>query len=324
MTTLSQHRPVGPTATNSISLIRSTPPTPSWLGEELAKTLVEIAGDRRNHSLLRYHKFTGSINDREVGAEWLSLRLGHAPNPSRIIITNGTQNAMLLAMLRTVGSGNTLLVDSVSYYGVRRIAALLGIAVVAVPMDSEGAIPMALEDTIARSGAKALLLQPTLHNPTSMVMSETRRRELLDIARRYRISVIEDDVYGLLVEGGPPALAQLAPDITWFATGPAKCIAPGLRIGYLVAPTESEAEEAFRPLDVVTTWHTSPLSAEIMKSWILSGIVEKLRFAVREEAKERQSLASTVLLRQSFQSHPNSLYIWLERYVFKPVHIPPL
>jgi DNA-binding transcriptional MocR family regulator len=124
-----------------ITLIRTTPPTPPWLGDALAHTLREIAGAPEIATLLRYHRFVGTPADREAGARWLAHRLGTILPADRIIVTNGTQNALFMTIATIVGRGGLLLTEQLSYYGLRRLAGLLGIRVAAVAMDADGADP---------------------------------------------------------------------------------------------------------------------------------------------------------------------------------------
>src|SRR5262245_45307742 len=77
--------------TAMISLIRTTPPTPPWLGDALARSLREIAEQPDIATLLRYHRFVGTPADREAGSRWLAHRLGGMLPADRIIVTNGTQ-----------------------------------------------------------------------------------------------------------------------------------------------------------------------------------------------------------------------------------------
>jgi DNA-binding transcriptional MocR family regulator len=294
----------------SISLIRSTPPIPRELGELVRRTLQSFSGDEL-FALMRAHKFVGTDEDRAIGARWLAGRLGTPPDPDRIVLTNGTQNALLIAILTMVGTGNTLLVEDVGYYGLRRLARMVGIRVQPVPIDAEGVLPDAFALACRTCRPKALFLQPTLHNPTTAVMSEDRRREIADVARRHGVFLIEDDVYGMLARAAPPPIAALAPDVAWYATGLAKCIAPGTRLGYLVAPDAAAARRSFEALNTTSTWHAAPLSAALAAAWIEDGTVEILRQGVQDEAERRQAIAARHLAGASFATKPQSLFLWL-------------
>ncbi len=300
------------TAIEPISLIRSTPPTPPWVGEALIRAFGEISRSAKIESLMRYHTFRGSEEDRDIARRWLSERLGPAVETDRIIMTNGTQSALFLALRSVVGIGDHLLTEDISYYGLRRLAALLGITVSGIAMDADGALPDAFDEACRDRRPRALFLQPTLHNPTSIVMSRTRRLERADVARKYGVLIIEDDVYGSLPSIAPEPIASLAPDICWFATGPAKCMGPGLRLGYLVAPFSADAGKAAAAFDTISTWHANPLSAAIMSRWVMDGTLVGIRDAVRAEIVARQAIARGCLSGFPLATHPESVFLWME------------
>ncbi|MGF6313364.1 DNA-binding transcriptional MocR family regulator [Bradyrhizobium sp. i1.8.4] len=294
-----------------ISLIRTTPPTPDWMGAELSRTLLEISERSDVATLLRYHRFRGTESDRQAGAVWLAKRFGVAPSIDRIIVTNGTQSGLLITLVNVVGSGNVLLTECLSYYGVRRIAGFLNISVKGIAMDDDGAVPEAFEDACRKLNPKALFLTPTLHNPTTITMSHARRLALVDVARRYGVVIIEDDVYGLLPPEAPPPISALAPDITWYAAGLAKCIGPGLKIAYLLMPSREAATSAFDRFQTTSSWHVTPLSALVAQSWIADGTAEKVLLAVRSEAVARQEMAAKLLIHATYLAKPESLHMWL-------------
>lgn len=298
-------------AAEPISLIRTTPPTPQWIGDEIKNALVEISQLHDLSTLLRYHRFSGTEHDREVGASWMSDRLGRGLDINRIIATNGTQNALMLTLATVVGNGGLVLVEELSYYGFRRLAGFLNIEVDCVAMDLDGALPDAFEHACRTRSPKALFLTPTVHNPTTLVMSLQRRQQIIDIARRYGVALIEDDVYGSLPSEAPPPIAALAPEISWYATGLAKCVSPGLKVGYLVAPSANQAATVFERFQVTSTWHISPLSAALVAKWVTAGTARRILDAVRAEASARQEIAREILAASRYTAHPNGLHLWL-------------
>ncbi|WP_194460314.1 FAD-dependent oxidoreductase [Bradyrhizobium sp. CCBAU 53421] len=294
-----------------ISLIRSTPPAPVWLGDTIRQSLAHVAEQANIGEIFRAHRFRGTEPDREAGAGWIAGRLGTAPAIDRMITTNGTQNALFLATLATTREKKVIAVEEIGYYAFRNIAALLGVTPRAVAMDHDGMLPDAFDKACNDGNVAAVYLQPTVHNPTAYVMSVERRQELAAVARRNNVQILEDDVYGLLPENSPIAISALAPELAWYATGPAKCVAPGLRIGYLVAPTAQAAAAAFAPVSTVTTWHVSPLVAEIAQQWIRDGTMGAIRDAIRAEVRTRQAIAAATLKGADYLSHSESIFIWL-------------
>ena len=175
----------------------------------------------------------------------------------------------------------------------KALAELLHVRLQGLPMDAHGLRPDAFEDACRTGAARALYCVPTLQNPTAAVMPESRRREVAAIARAHGVLIVEDDVYGLLLDPAPPPLTSFAPEISYYLTGTAKILAPGLRVGYLLAPPGEWA----RLVGGVraTTWMAAPLMAEIAARWIADGTADEARRRKRVEMTARQAVAREVL-----------------------------
>src|SRR5437899_11124392 len=83
---------------------------------------------------------------------------------------------------------------------------------------------------------RAVFLVPSYHNPTAITLPMERRSAILEIARQHNVIILEDDVYRPLLDQPPQTFARLAPDLTVHVSGFSKCIAPGLRLGFVIAP----------------------------------------------------------------------------------------
>jgi DNA-binding transcriptional MocR family regulator len=179
-------------------------------------------------ALLRYQGFGGSPADKDAASSWLGRR-SLVPTQERIFITPGAHPAILGAFLTLAAKGEAILCEAITYPGARAISAQLGLNLIGLPMDREGIEPDALADACARMRPKALYLNPTLQNPTTLTVPAGRRSEIAGIARRYGLPIIEDDAYGFIPPHGPAPFAALAPDLTWHIAGLAKCIGAGVR-----------------------------------------------------------------------------------------------
>ena len=134
------------------------------------------------------------------------------------MFSHGAQHGIMLALLATGCVGETLFCEGLSYPGMLGNARQLKNQVMGLAMDEEGLIPAALEAACRQRRAKLLYLTPTLQNPTTATMSLARREEIVAIARRHNLLIVEDDVNGLLgydKEAGRPAQRQLFVD--WLA-----------------------------------------------------------------------------------------------------------
>jgi DNA-binding transcriptional MocR family regulator len=185
----------------------------------------------------------------------------------------------------------------------------LGFTLRGLPIDNQGILPDAFEAACAVGDVSALVIVSSLGNPTSHVMGAERRRAIADIARRYGIFVIEDEVYKPMMEEPLPSMPDLLPELGFFVTSFTKSVMTGLRIGYLVVP----AHYSIRVASIlrVTGWSATNVVAEMASRWVLDGTANALITIQRAEAKARQAIVSEVLGPFVAGSHPLSLCAWL-------------
>jgi len=178
--------------------------------------------------------------------EWLAAHLTAVDGPCRedqLFVTGGASQALALAGAVLVRPGDVVLTDAPTYHLAFAVLRDLGATLVSAPADAEGLEPQATAALIGRlhgSGRRvsALYLVPTFGNPTGRSLPAPRRDDLLAVARRAGVTVIEDDTYRELAYDGP------APASLWSRAGGdgvvrlgsfAKTVAPGLRLGWLTA-----------------------------------------------------------------------------------------
>jgi DNA-binding transcriptional MocR family regulator len=141
-------------------------------------------------------------------------------------------------------------------------------------------------------------------------MSAGRRAAIADIARRYGLLLFEDDAYGFLPRVAPPALSSMAPERSFYVAGLAKCITPGLRIAYMVAPDPAQAARLAAGIRAATLM-ASPLMAALATQWIADGSAQAIIAAVRDESAARQRLARKLFPAGSYVAHPEGHHLWL-------------
>ncbi|MEM5471818.1 PLP-dependent aminotransferase family protein [Hoeflea sp. AS60] len=259
--------------------------------------------------LMRYQEAGGAGRDRESGARWLSSRLEDV-TPERVVICPGAQGALVAVLGVLAAPGDTICVEALTYPGFRSVASHLRIELATVPIDDDGIIPEAFEKICAESKPKALYCNPTLQNPTTASLSLSRRHALVEIARRYQVPIIEDDAYGALPVDPIPPLAALAPELVYHIAGLAKCIAPALRIAYLVVP-DGRAAARLNGAVRATASMASPLTAAIASRWIDDGTAEAVVAAIRQETAARQLIATGILPQEFIRADPEGFHIWL-------------
>jgi DNA-binding transcriptional MocR family regulator len=259
--------------------------------------------------LLRYQDPGGVAEDRAAAASWLADRIPGL-DPARTLVAPGVQATLVSVIGALAHPGDAVCTEQLAYPGVRAAAAHLGLRLVGLEMDREGILPSAFARACREIGPKALCCTPTLQNPTTATMSLARRREIVALARRHRVAIVEDDAYGRLPEEAQPPLAALAPEITWHIAGLAKLASPALRIAYVAAPDAAAAAEVAGRLRAVAGM-ASPISAAVATRWIRTRTAEEVLKAIRRETRARRRMAAEAL-GPRFLEPAEAFHLWLE------------
>ena len=206
-----------------------------------------IALARHGPALARYNlggSPQGHLPLREFVAEALGRRAHMPTDPSEVLLTSGSLQALDLVCAALVAPGDAVVVEEATYAGTLSRLAALGADVHGVALDSGGIRVDHLEEILASRCArgrrpKFIYTIPTVQNPTGTVMPVERRQQLLDTARRHGVAIFEDDCYADLVFDGsrPPTIRSLDADggQVVYCGSFSKTLAPALRLGYIVA-----------------------------------------------------------------------------------------
>ena len=274
----------------------------------LAKTLETLQGSPSLAAYLDYQTEAESPRHAAAAAAWLRT-LGLEIEDDGVILTNGAQHGLLVSLLATTRPGDVLLTEAMTYGPIKAMARHLGLKLRPLAMDAGGLSPAALDAACRQSAAKVLYCLPTLQTPTTITMTEARRQEIAAIAKKHELLIIEDDVFGFLPPDRPPPLAHHAADHTVFLTSTSKCLAPGLRVGFLYAP--ARLRRPLRAAVNLSCWMPPPLMAEIAATWIIDGTAEKLNQFQRSEARVWQQMARRILVGHDVRADPHGFHLWL-------------
>jgi DNA-binding transcriptional MocR family regulator len=293
-----------------VDLSMNLPPEPDdpALIARMQEGLAEVARDLV--PLLRYQGFGGSPADKDAASSWLSRR-ALVPSQERIFVTPGAHPALLGIVNVLAKPGDVVLCEELTYPGIRAVAAQVGVRLIGLPMDEAGVTPDSLVDACGRHGPKAIYLNPTLQNPTTLTIPQGRRDEIAKVARRFRLPIIEDDAYGFIPDHGPHPFAALAPELTWHVAGLAKCVGAGLRAAYVVVP-DARAGWPFAAAVRTACVMASPLTGALVTRWIEDGTADALLRFIRNEARARQAIAREALRQTFVRSDPLSFNLWIE------------
>ena len=290
-----------------IDLSVNRPATTAYL-DGLAPLLPRLAKDRRYSALQDYHPPEGPPWARAAAAQWLAPYAGRG-DVGRVVLTDGARQGLACLLTAVAQRGDVILADAITYQGIGALCRSLGLDLHGVAGDREGMRPDAFEAACTAWRPRAVFLVPSLHNPTTVTLSEERRRAIAAVARRHNVLIIEDDVYRPLIGSALPSFAEIEPELTIYVSCLSKCIAPGLRLGYVVGPRAviGNVAAALR----VNCWSISPLTALIGTLLLEEGIVDHLIATQKEELRQRQGVLREALAGFDVQTHEASTHAWL-------------
>jgi GntR family transcriptional regulator / MocR family aminotransferase len=204
--------------------------------QEFRKTLQEVL-HCDGCSALEYGDSRGYAPLRTTIAQVLTSQ-GLRANPDHILITSGSQQSIALVAQLLLGPGDVVLVENPTYSGALDLFRSMKLRIVGIPMDKHGLQVEELEKLLQQHHPRLIYTMPNFHNPTGICLSTPRRRQVLALAERYNVPILEDDFVGdLRYEGRvQPALKALDPDgsVIYMSTF-SKMLMPGLRIGFVLA-----------------------------------------------------------------------------------------
>lgn len=218
-------------------VVRLTSPLLPDVGQvALIQSLMAQVAARPQSGVMHYPNRTTFRPAREAVLHWLRGTPLGAIDQEDIVLSHGGQNGVSLAMQAILhGPEPVILIEELSYPGFRRAAALLRAKVIAIPMDEHGMMPQAIANIAKNHNVQAICTSPEVHNPSGLFTPETRREEIVEVARAHDIQIIEDDCYRMGAARAP-SYRMLAPERGWYVSSISKTLTPALRIGFVVAP----------------------------------------------------------------------------------------
>lgn len=253
--------------------------------------------DQHGRQALQYSNTEGYLPLRAMLARHMG-RYGIHVTPANILITSGAQQALNLVGKLFINSGDRILTEEPTYLGALQAFTSYQAQYLPVPIDEDGLRMDKLEEAL-RAGPKFMYVLPNFQNPGGVTLSMERRRRLVELAAHYGVPILEDDPYGQLRYEGDhlPALVKLDAEIHGSGNGRApfrggviylgtmsKTLAPGLRIGWVVAP-EAVMERLLQMkqgADLHTSTFNQMVAYEASRGGFLDQHVRRIRPVYRE------------------------------------------
>lgn len=272
---------------------------------------------RDGEKALGYGDPAGYLPLRTTIARIVSVQ-GIPTRPEEVLITSGSQQAIALVAGLLLRPGDVVLVESPTYRGAIDLFRSQDIRLVGMPTDENGMVVEKIEEAIKGAQPKLIYTIPTFHNPTGVSLSGIRRRQLIDIARRHNVPILEDDFAGeLRYEGrAQPALKALDPGgVVVYVRTFSKILMPALRVGFLVAtgPVYESLLYCKRAMDLAT----SDLIQRSLEAFITVGKYQShLRRACRIYRERRdamlEALAKHMPRDVRWRPPEGGLFIWVQ------------
>ena len=275
-------------------------------------------------AVMRHHGFEALDYGEQNGYGPLRESITHIlasqglqTQPDNILITAGSQQALSLVSQVLLNPGDVILVESPTYPGALDLFRALGFKVVGIPVDGQGMQVDGLEKLLQQYHPRLIYTIPNFHNPTGTCLSSARRRQLLVLADRYNVPVLEDDFVGdLRYEGrAQPALKALDPGgrVIYVSTF-SKMLMPGLRVGFLVA--EGPVYDTLVDFKRVNDLATSTLVQHALEAYVTVGRYQAhLHRSCQIFRKRRDEMVSAIQrylpTGVQFEFPQGGLFIWL-------------
>ena len=289
--------------------LRQAKPPAGPTDRALRDSLLRIAGSPGCAGLLGYGQEKRNAAFAESAALWLK-HTGLDVAGSDIVATIGAQGAISICFSSFFEPGDRIAVGGLSYQGIQILARQTGIRFAALELDDAGLVPDSFEAACRTHQIKGLYCIPTLHNPTTATLSPERRAAIGEIAERYGVIILEDDIFRGLLDEAPPPFKALLPERTCYITSFSKTLAPGLRLGMLVPP--KDLLEKARQSITARCITLPPLMLELARDWIDRGEAARLLVAAKKELVARNEILIAHLGRWAPRCPPGSPFAWLE------------
>lgn len=284
-------------------------PSPDTFPVERLRTHTERVFKEMPMAALQYGPTEGYMPLRE----WIAARHGAAA--ANVLVTTGSQQALDLLGKVLIDTGSRVLVETPTYLGALQAFSLCEPKFESVPSDDEG--PLSSELRALADGARFMYCLPNFQNPTGRRIPLARREELAAVASRSGLLMLEDDPYGALSYSGDalPTLHSMVPEQVVYMGSFSKVLAPGLRVGYLIAPEPLHRKlvQAKQAADLHTPSFTQRIVHETIKDGFLDRHIPEIRSLYAARCRAMLDAMDRHFPRQLQWNRPEGgMFIWVK------------
>lgn len=298
-----------------LSLAGGMPSPDSFPVDDLAAAAARVIG-ARPEAALQYARTDGITPLRELLAEVATQSRTRPVDASSVVVTTGSQQALDLIGRAFLDPGDVVAIESPGYLGAIQALGAHDAAWLPIPVDPDGLDTEVLERALVSGARPKLVYTATdFQNPTGAVLSVGRRRHLAALAEQWGFVIIEDDPYGAIRFDEPvhPPVGAFTDRCISLGTT-SKTIAPGLRVGWAVAPPEIASALALlkQAIDLNTSALTQHLTLELLATpdWV-EDRTKQLTAFYRPRAERLAAALSTALPHAAVPPARGGLFLWV-------------
>jgi len=302
-----------------VSLAGGLPSAETFPVEAVREACAKVLREAPREAL-QYAASEGFAPLREWVAAHLKQHQGMDVSPEQVLITTGSQQGLDLAGKVLIDTDTRVLVETPTYLGALQAFTPYEPNILAVDSDHEGPLPEAL--AAAAAGARFAYLLPNFQNPTGHVYTEARRAAVVAAAQSKGLPLVEDNPYGDLWFDAPPplSLASRWPEGVLYLGSFSKVLAPGLRLGYVVAPPALYPKllQAKQAADLHTPIFNQRVVHEVIRNGMLDTHVPTIRARYKAQRDAMQAALAKHLGGVAQWITPvGGMFFWLEL----PAHV---
>ena len=277
--------------------------------------------DEEPGAALQYGATEGYNPLREQLAAFMTSKGAKDVVADNLIVTTGSQQALDLLGKTLISPGDKVIVEGPTFLATIQCFRLYGAELISAPIDGNGVKTDELEKLIAEHKPKFVYLIPTFGNPSGVMLSLERRKQVLEMAVKHQTLIVEDDPYGDLYfgEAPPPSLLNLSAtvpgsrELLVHCGSLSKVLSPGLRVGWMIAPAEllGKATMCKQFSDAHTSTFAQATAAQYLKAGRMPATLANVRKVYAERAQAmgdalRKELGDAI----EFVQPQGGLFVW--------------
>lgn len=291
-------------------------PSPQSFPMDIFRTLTQKVLEKYGSNALQYDLTEGFMPLREQVALLLDSR-GIAATPEQVNITSGSQGVLDAVAKLLISKGDKIALEAPTYLGALSAFNPYEPEYIRMDMDDQGLVPDSLEQALKNHDIKFVYLVPTFQNPTGRTITLDRRKKIARIIQENNALLVEDDPYSALRYKGDavPAIKTMAPDNVIYISTLSKIFAPGLRIGFYMAPPFLSKWLVLVKQGV--DLHTSTFNQALAAQYLESGFIDEQIPKIIDLYRPKQAAMLSALeqhLPEGFTCSPSDggMFLWVK------------